>query len=857
MAQVPDRPRIEGLEETWRARWEAEGTYHFDRRAKRDEIFSIDTPPPTVSGALHPGHVYSYTHTDTIARYQRMRGKSVFYPMGWDDNGLNVERRVQIERGVICDPTLPYDPQFRPADPPPSEPIRVSRPNFVELCSQLTEELEQSYYELWSTLGLSVDWRQTYTTIGPKARRVSQIDFLDLLAKGIAYRAEAPTLWDVDYRTAIAQAELADRETPGSYHRLLFERPDGRPVPIETTRPELLAACVAVVAHPEDERYQSLFGQTVTTPLFGVEVPVVAHEMADPDKGSGIAMVCTFGDTTDVIWWRELGLDLRTIVERDGRLAQVRWGEGVWRSGDPVRAQQAYDELAGLTVRQAQKRIVELLASQGGSEGEPRPITHAVKFWENGTRPLEIVTSRQWFIRYPDSEAMLRRGKELQWHPPFMAVRYENWVNGLIGDWNITRQRFFGVPFPVWYPIDDDGNVDWMSPITAAPETLPVDPTTDLPPGFDESQRNQPGGFAADPDVMDTWATSSLSPQIAGGWPDDADLFGRLYPMDLRPQAHEIIRTWLFYTVVRSHYAQDSLPFIHAAISGFVFDPDRRKLSKSAGNAPNEPMTLIRTHGADAVRYWAANGRPGMDLAFDEGQIKVGRRLAIKILNASRFVLNLAGDLADQTGSGVVTEPLDRALLARLADLVDTATDAFDELDYARALERTEQFFWTFTDDYLELVKGRAYGDDGIDAGATRSARTALAIALDTVLRLFAPFLPFVTEEVWSWWKTGSVHHASWPDPAPLRAAAAGTSGHLLDVAADVLSEIRRAKTEAKRSLRTEVEHLEVHDTAERLTMFDQVRGDVVEAGHIAVLGTHPASTARVEVVLAPDEPGS
>jgi valyl-tRNA synthetase len=858
MARVPDRPGIEGLEATWRARWEAESIYHFDGEADRSQVFSIDTPPPTVSGALHPGHVYSYTHTDTIARFQRMRGKIVFYPMGWDDNGLNVERRVQIQKGVICDPTLPYDPGFRPADPPPKKPVPVSRPNFVELCEQLTEELEQSYFELWSNLGLSVDWRQTYTTIGPRARRVSQVGFLRLLDRGIAYRAEAPTLWDVDYRTAIAQAELTDRDTPGAFHRLLFARADGSPLYIDTTRPELVPACVAVVAHPDDKRYQPLFGQIVTTPLFGAEVPVVAHGLADPEKGSGIAMICTFGDTTDVTWWRELGLDLRTVVGRDGRLTPVRWGEGVWQSRDPAAAQRMYDELAGRTVKQAQKRIVELLAEHGATEGEPRPITHAVKYWENGTRPLEIVTSRQWFIRYPETEAMLARGKELQWHPPFMAVRYENWVNGLVGDWNITRQRFFGVPFPVWYPVDDAGGVDWMSPIKAPADMLPVDPTTAVPPGYVEAQRNQPGGFAADPDVMDTWATSSLSPQIAGGWPDDADLFRRVFPMDVRPQAHEIIRTWLFYTVVRSHYEEDSLPFAHAAISGFVTDPDRKKLSKSAGNAPHEPMRLIETYGADAVRYWAANGRPGMDLAFDEGQIKVGRRLAIKVLNASRFVLNLAGEEA-AGDAGAVTEPLDRAFLCRLAELVDQATFAFDDYDYARALERTEQLFWSFTDDYLELVKARAYGGDGVEPTATRSARAALTMALDTLLRLFAPFLPFVTEEVWSWWREGSIHRASWPEAGPLRSAAAGSADELaplFDVASAVLSEVRKAKTEAKRSLRVEATLVEVTDSPERIAALQQVRGDVEDAGRIGRLVTSATGQQSVVVVQLADDRG-
>ena len=848
VSRIPERPSLDGLEARWRERWAADGTYRFDRTRTRGEVFSIDTPPPTVSGSLHIGHVMSYAHTDIVARYQRMQGREVFYPMGWDDNGLNVERRVQLLTGTLCDPSLPYDPDFRRPEKPPKDPIHISRPNFVEICGELVEEMERSYFELWSTMGLSVDWDQTYRTIGPESVRASQRGFLRLFHRGLAFRNESPTLWDVDFRTAVAQAELEDRELAGAYYKLRFERPDGEPLWIDTTRPELLAACVAVVAHPDDQRYQPLFGQEAVTPLFRARVPIVAHELADPEKGTGAAMICTFGDTTDVTWWRELGLGLRAVVQRDGRLRPVRWGEPGWESDDPAAAQAAYDELVGRTVKQAQKRTVELLGAAGGLDGEPRPLTHPVKFWENGSRPLEIVTSHQWFIRYPDKEVLLARGKELAWWPEFMRVRYEDWVNGLQGDWNITRQRFFGVPFPVWYPIDADGNVDFLSPIVADEQDLPVDPTTDVAPGYTAEQRDKPEGFAADPDVMDTWATSSLSPQIASGWVDDPDLFTRVFPMDMRPQAHEIIRTWLFYTVVRAHYEHDSLPFANAAISGFVYDPDRKKLSKSAGNAPSDPMTMIGRHGADGVRYWAANGRPGMDLAFDEGQMKIGRRLAIKLLNASKFALGLGG-----TTEGAVTDPLDGAVLVDLAALVDETTRAFDQYDYARALERTESFFWSFCDDYLELVKNRAYGSEG-DAGQA-SAQTALGLALEVLLKLFAPFQPFVTEEVWSWWREGSIHRSAWPEGAGLReAAGASADPAVLAVAADVIGDVRKAKSEAKRSMRTAVTRATVTDTAERLALLALVEADVRAAGHIEELRTEVGDSSAVAVELAPPD---
>jgi valyl-tRNA synthetase len=856
---IPDKPGLEGLEATWSARWEAEGIYAFDASATRDQVFSIDTPPPTVSGSLHIGHVFSYTHTDAVARFQRMRGRQVFYPMGWDDNGLPTERRVQNYFGVRCDPSLPYDPDYVPPTEPPKDPVAISRPNFVALCHQLTTEDEQVFEHLWRTLGLSVDWSRTYATIGERAQRASQRGFLRLARRGQVVQRTAPTLWDVDFRTAVSQAELEDRERPGAYHRLRFPRVDAEGgVEIETTRPELLPACVALVAHPDDERYRPLFGTSVSTPLFGVRVPVVAHALADPEKGSGIAMICTFGDTTDVVWWRELALPTRTVVGRDGRLLPVEFGTEGWESDDPAAADAAYGQLVAKSVKQAQARIVELLTESGDLIGEPRPITHPVKFFEKGDRPLEIVSSRQWFVEtLPHREALLARGEALAWHPPYMAHRYRAWVEGLTSDWNISRQRFFGVPLPVWYPIGAEGDVDYDAPILPDEDHLPVDPSTDVPDGYTADQRGVPGGFAGDPDVMDTWATSSLTPQIASGWEDDPDLFARVFPMDLRPQAHDIIRTWLFSTVVRSELEHGVLPWSDVAISGWVLDPDRKKMSKSKGNVVT-PLPLLEQHGADAVRYWAASGRPGTDTAVDEGQMKVGRRLAMKVLNASRFAL---GRLTDEGGTMVVppldavTAPIDRAMLGRLAVVVTEATTAFESYDYARALERTEAFFWAFCDDYLELVKTRAYGE--ADDAGTASARAALAAALSVMLRLLAPVLPFVTEEVWSWWQSGSIHAASWPavgDTGPGAAAADGVdpaTDTVLEVAAEVLGLIRRAKTTAKRSMRAPVARLTVTDTPARLEALAAAEGDVRDAGGVVELVTRAGDETGVDVELA------
>ncbi|WP_284985816.1 valine--tRNA ligase [Arthrobacter sp. fls2-241-R2A-172] len=800
---VPDKPALEGLEAALTQRWLSEGTYKFNPDTTREQVYSIDTPPPTASGSLHVGHMFSFTQTDVQARYMRMTGKNVFYPMGWDDNGLPTERRVQNYYGVRCDPAVPYKADYTP----PAQPAKnqrdfdvVSRQNFIELCEELAVEDEKVFENLFQTLGLSVDWDLTYRTIDDTSRAVSQRAFLANLSAGDAYMAEAPTLWDVTFRTAVAQAELEDREVAGAYYRYPFFTEDGEKIFIETTRPELLAACAALVANPDDERYQPLFGKTVKSPLFDVELEVKAHPLAKADKGSGIAMVCTFGDLTDVTWWRELQLPTRAIMGRDGRIIA---DTPEWINTEA--GKEAYAAIAGKTAFSAKEAVVELLKAADLLDGEPKKITHPVNFFEKGDKPLEVVTSRQWYIRNGGRdeerrERLIGRGQEITFHPAFMRSRYENWIAGLNGDWLVSRQRFFGVPIPVWYPLDAQGNPDYDNPILPSDDMLPVDPAADAAPGFEESQRDQANGFTGDADVLDTWATSSLTPQIVGGWSRDEDLFSKVYPFDLRPQGHDIIRTWLFSSAVRADALQKSAPWKHAAISGWILDPDRKKMSKSKGNVV-VPTDVLNEYGSDAVRYWAASAKLGADTAYEIAQMKIGRRLAIKLLNASKFVLNLGAteNSVVTTDLSVLINPLDRALLAQLSDVVAQSTKAFENYDYARALQITESFFWQFTDDYVELIKDRAYGAAGEAEQA--SVLAALATTLDALLRLFAPFLPFATEEVWGWWRTGSVHRAAWP------AAVEITDGDttMLSTVGVALSGIRKAKSEAKVKQRTEV----------------------------------------------------
>jgi len=632
---------------------------------------------------------------------------------------------------------------------------------------------------------------------------MAQRSFVDIYGKGHVYQAEAPTMWDPEFQTAVAQAEVEDREKDGAFYDVEFGVEGGGSFVISTTRPELLSACVGVTAHPDDERYKGLFGKRAVTPLYHVPVPIFPSELADPEVGTGILMVCTFGDQTDVLWWREQNLALRQVLGRDGRIVERTFGSDGWETLREADANRMFGELVGKPVAAAQRIVAEQLrdpanSATGGSaplQGEPRPVRHTVRYYEKSDSPLEFITTRQWFVRLMDKkEQLIEKGREIEWHPAYMGKRFEDWTENLGIDWCISRQRFFGVPFPVWYRLDENGERTYDEPILADPETLPVDPMADTAPGFDESQRDAPGGFTGEADVYDTWFTSSLTPQIMAGWGETDDRMDRLFPMDIRPQAHEIIRTWAFYTIVKAMLHHDDVPWRNVVLSGWVLDPDRKKMSKSRGNVVT-PVDLLEQYGSDAVRHWAASARLGVDTAHDEQAFRVGKRLVTKVFNAGKFVLSQTAP------AGEITQELDRAFVAELRRVVEKATTAYESFEFGQALQVTETFFWSsFADNFIELVKKRARDED--DPVGRASAVAALRLGLDVLLRLFAPAVPTITEEVWSWVFANekgqpSIHAAPWPTVDELGAVVPPEKDESFQAACDAIAAVRKAKTEA------------------------------------------------------------
>ncbi len=846
--------------------WQKEGVYKYDKNRSRQETFSIDTPPPTVSGSLHLGHMFSYSQTDVIARYQRMKGMNVFYPMGWDDNGLPTERRVQNVYGIQCSLEIPYDPAYQATKKEGKKNLKaedISRENFIEVCNELTLEDEKVFKNLFMNLGLSVDWNLEYSTINDLSRKIAQRSFLDLFEKKLAYTQEAPIMWDLDFKTAVAQAEGEDREIAGHYYDIEFAVSSGKSenendakFTISTTRPELLMGCVAVVAHPDDERYKSFFGKKAKTPLFNVEVPILPALHADPEKGTGILMVCTFGDANDVDWWKQQkNLPLRQVFDAAGHIESIEFGTEKFPSLDAVKANKYMEELKGLYMKAAAKKIVEFLQAENLLKGEIRPTKRFAKFYEKGQRPLEYLSSRQWFVRLlHQKEEFLNRGKEISWLPEHMKNRFDNWVKGLSADWCIGRQRFFGVPFPVWYPIDGEGKVQYHKPIVASQEDLPLDPLNSVPVGYTESQRNEKNGFKADTDVMDTWATSSLTPQIGGRWGEEGSYFENIYPFDFRPQSHEIIRTWAFYTVAKSHFHEDKLPWRNIAISGWILDPDRKKMSKSKGNVVT-PEKYLEDYGADAFRYWALRAKLGVDTAFDENQFKIGRKLCNKIFNATKFVLMQLENATSKVGYDVekIVVGTDRLWLDELSFCIEDATKAFEKFDYSSALMRIESTFWNFCDYYIELVKVRSYQGQQEEKV---SAEESLKYSLDVFNRLFAPFMPFLMEEIFHWrqeflsetFDVPSIHLMKWPLSEERE-----MQDYSFDLIKEISSAIRAQKTKEQKGMKTEVSLLKLALLKNEIPSFELAREDLMSSGGVKKVELSEAKSLeerKIEVTL-------
>src|SRR5262252_5382661 len=697
------------VEAAARALWEQRDVYRYDRSGD-GPVFSVDTPPPYVSAAhLHVGHAMSYSQPDFIVRYRRMRGERVFYPIGFDDNGLPTERYVEQARGV------------RAADLPRAE--------FVRLCLAETQRTAARYEDLWRRLGLSVDWSLRYSTIDERCQRTAQTSFVKLYEAGYLRRARDPILWCPEDRTALAQADVEDLERTSKLHRIAFPGPGGEPLMIATTRPELVPACVALYCHPSDPRYEAVVGTRAAVPLFGYDVPVLTDESVDPEYGTGLMMVCTFGDGEDVLKWRRDGLDLRLVVEPDGRLGELA------------------GEFAGLPLTQARSAVVKALG-EAGLLVSSEPVRQVVGVHERCQTPVEFQIRPQWFIAVrAHADRFRARAAELEWIPPFMRRRLEDWIDGLKWDWNITRQRHYGVPFPVWFC------AACAAPVLARLEDLPVDPLADTPPASSCPSCGS-ADLTPDPDVMDTWMTSSLTPQVNDGWAvggtDPA-----LAPMSMRVQAFEIIRTWLFYSVVQSELLFGRVPWRTALISGWGLSEQGKKLSKrdldkSAGpDGYNRyvPDDVMAKYGADAVRLWATRGRIGTDLRYNEKDIRTGRKFAVKLWNVGRF---LAMNLGDLDVSAAAPPPaqrdiVDRWVLAHLADTVAEATAAFEQHDYMQAHQAASRMFWSvYCDRYLEMIKDRL-GPAADPIGTDRDrARWTLWESFRVLLGLFAPFAPFL-----------------------------------------------------------------------------------------------------------------
>jgi len=745
------------IEKKWKVFWEKEKIYKFDPKSNK-KIYSIDTPPPTVSGEMHIGSAGSYSQQDFLVRFKRMKGFNIFYPFGTDDNGLATERLVEKKKKVKSK--------------------EMPRKKFINLCMEFLKEELPGFIQDWKNIGISCDWDIIYSTIDAHSRRISQWSFLDLYKKKRMERKDAPAMWCPECRTGVAQVEVEDKEADSTFNDIIFSV-NGKDLKIATTRPELLPACVAVFYHPEDKRFKKLKGKKAKVPLFDFEVPIMDDKRADPNKGTGIAMCCTFGDQTDMEWQKAYNLDIKEAITHDGKMTVLA------------------GRYKGMTIKKARKEIIKDLKKKGLLKNE-KEIKHFVNVHERCGTEIEFVKSKQWFLKYLDlKKEMISWGKELNWYPEFMRVRYDNWVNGLQWDWLISNQRHFGIPFPIWYCRDCE------EVILAREEDLPVDPTEDKPP-VKKCPKCKSKKIIPEKDILNTWFTSSMTPQIAIQLMDKS-IQKKLFPMDLRPQAHDIISFWLFNTVIKSQLHYGKKPWKDVAISGWVLDPKGEKMSKSKGNFVR-PQDVMEKYGSDAIRFWAASSKLGKDFDYQEKELITGKRLITKLMNATRFVFMNLKDWDGKKPKEMVN--VDNLFLYRLTTLINRVTNYFDKYEYSKAKAEVEQFFWRdFADNYLEIVKKRIYNEKG---DKRKSAQYTLYTGLLAIIKMFAPITPFITEEIYQNYfrkieKDKSIHISKWPKENVFKLREADYLGTTWPNLLKVISEIRQKKSKAKKAMNAEI----------------------------------------------------
>ncbi len=778
---LPGNYDSKSAENNWRDFWERDKIYAFDPHSTKP-IFAIDTPPPTVSGRMHIGHAFSYSQMDFIARYQRMRGKNLFYPFGTDDNGLPTERLVEKEKHV------------RGSD--------MARREFQQLCLEYLNEQLPAFIQDWKNIGISCDFSVYYSTIDNHCQRISQKSFIDLYKMGREYRKKAPTVWCPECKTAISQVEMRDEQLESCFNDLIFTLEDGTKLFIATTRPELLPACVAVFAHPDDERYKKIIGKKIKVPLFDFYVSILADKRVDTSKGTGLVMCCTFGDQTDAEWYLAYNLPLKIAFTKDGRMTEI------------------VGKYAGLKIKEARKAIIEALKEQGLLVAQKK-IVHAVNVHERCGTEIEILETKQWFIRYLDlKKSFIKAGRQIKWRPEFMRSRYENWIKGLQWDWCISRQRFFGVPFPVWYCRHCN------EVILADEKDLPVDPKVDRPKHRCKCGSNE---FIPEEDILDTWATSSLSPQLATMLFKDKPVYKHLFPMSLRPQAHDIITFWLFNTVVKSYFHHNTVPWRDVMISGWVLDPHGRKMSKSKGNTI-DPREVLSKYSADALRFWAAGSKLGEDLPYQEKDLLTGQKIVTKLWNAFKFVLL---HLQDYKFDKFKLEAYDSAIISKLNRIIVRCTKNFDSYDYSKTKLEVEGFFWQdFCDYYLEVVKDRLYNPDKRGKAQRESAQYTLRYCFLTILKLLAPIMPFVTEEIYQIHfregeKEKSIHLTKWPEAD--KKAISKKFERLSTVVNYSVENARKLKSEAEKSLKAPIKSMLLKAKISK-NDFNKIKDDIAGA---------------------------